>query len=157
MSPNDNATKVASDIGKQLASLDSTDAIAALAETVRKFSVKLSPSDGLRFVRALSSALKKRGDEISSAILASVNGVPGKYPGFTIVDQAGRASVDTALMAEKYPAAFRECVTWGAPFKTVALTKNQNMPDNPVNAAANAAVSGSSGVPAFGTSSGDGK
>lgn len=153
MSSPDPATKAAATIGKTLKDQEPTVAIAALAESVRKFSTTLSPSDALRFCRAMNSAIKKRSDEVSAAILASVNGVPGKYPGFTIIDQAGRASVDTALMAEKYPDAFAECVTWGSPYKTVALTRNQNMPDNPINAAADSAATGD--TPKFGMSTGD--
>lgn len=136
MTKPDPAAKVTADIGKALNSHEPTVVIAALTEAVRNFSATLPPAESLRFCRAMNASIKTRSDELSAAILASVNGVPGKYPGFTIISQSGRASVDTEKMSEKYPDAFADCVTWGSPYTTVALTKNQNMEDDKLSAAA---------------------
>lgn len=136
MTTPDPSAKVSAAIGRALSDQEPAVAVAALAEAVRKFSATLSPAESLRFCRAMNAAIKSRADEVSAAILASVNNVPGKYPGFTIISQSGRASVDTVRLAEEYPEAFEKCVTWGTPFMTVALPKNQNMQDDAITAAA---------------------
>lgn len=101
---------------------DPEQVVSVLAESLREYSSSLTPIQALKFARMVRDASKSRSDEISGALIASVNGEAGKYPGFTVVDVAGRASVDTVSLADQFPEAYEATVSWGTPYKTVRIT-----------------------------------
>jgi hypothetical protein len=113
-------------IADVLRDLDSPEqAVAVMSESLREYSASMTPLQALKFARMVRDSAKQRSDEISGALVASVNGEAGKYPGFTVVDVAGRASVDTVSLADQFPEAYAATVSWGAPYKTVRLTAAQ--------------------------------
>lgn len=110
-------------IAKALEGLSAEDAAQALTDALQAVSAKLEPVKGLQLSRAVKDAAEKRSGEISAALVASVNGVPGKYRDFTVVDVAGRASVDTRALADQFPDAYNAVVSWGKPYTTVRINK----------------------------------
>lgn len=116
-----NSTRI-DKIATALRGLDDEQVAEVMAGVLRKHSESLTPIQSLKFARMVRDAAKQRTDEISGALIASVDGEAGKYQGFTVVDVAGRSSIDTAVLLDQFPEAYEAAVSWGAPFKTVRLT-----------------------------------
>lgn len=106
------------------------EVVDALKEVVRQYGAAMTPVDALRFSRSVRDDVIERYKELSAAIIASVNGEPGSYPGFTVVDISGRASVDTTALHDKYPDAYEDVVTWSAPYKSVRLSGKEYLSDS---------------------------
>lgn len=98
------------------------DAIEALADAARTLaSHQDKPINGFIVYQALRDELQSQYTDTSAEIIAAVNGEAGKYDGYTVTDQSGRASVDFKKLSE-YPDIYNEVVKWGAPFKTVRVS-----------------------------------
>lgn len=108
-------------INASISGADPQDVVDAVKSALRDYSGTLSPVDALRLARSVRDNADDRYKELAAQIIASVNGEPGKYPGFTLVDISGRASVNTTVLHDKYPDIYTEVVTWGAPYKSVRL------------------------------------
>ncbi|TXH11180.1 MAG: hypothetical protein E6R04_03200 [Spirochaetes bacterium] len=102
----------------------------AIKDIVRQYGAAMTPVDALRFSREIRDGAVERYKELSAAIIASVNGEPGSYPGFMVVDISGRASVNTTALHDKYPDAYEDVVTWSAPYKSVRLSGSDYLTDS---------------------------
>lgn len=100
------------------------EAIKAIVDAIRDLaSSQDSPINSFIVFQGLRDELQSLYTDTSAEIIASVNGEKGKYDGFTIVDNEGRASVDLKQLHDQYPDIYSDLVKWGAPFKTIRVVK----------------------------------